>query len=121
MESSFSSVTVRVPASSANLGPGFDTLGMAITLYNTWTFRLSPDANHHIIGFGDALETSHPNDSLLLEAAQELAWQTGFGDLPPLSIEADIRIPVQRGLGSSASAVDRWTHGREYAFWVWSL
>lgn len=105
MDTSFSSVTVRVPASSANLGPGFDTLGMAVTLYNTWTFRLSPDDKHHIIGFGDPLTTQNLKDSLLLEAAQELAWQTGFGDLPPLSVEADIQIPVQRGLGSSASAV----------------
>ncbi len=105
MEPSFSSVTVRVPASSANLGPGFDTLGMAVTLYNTWTFRPSPDENHHITGFGEPLTTRHTNDSLLLEAAQELSLQTGFGDLAPLSVEADIRIPVQRGMGSSASAV----------------
>ncbi|MBC8139475.1 MAG: homoserine kinase [Fibrella sp.] len=105
MDSRFSSVTVRVPASSANLGPGFDTLGMAITLYNTWTFRPSPDDQHHISGFGEPLTTAHVKDSLLLEAAQELAMQTGFGDLPPLSVEANIQIPVQRGLGSSASAV----------------
>ncbi|MBC8143342.1 MAG: homoserine kinase [Armatimonadetes bacterium] len=105
MQTKFSSVSVRVPASSANLGPGFDTLGMAISLYNTWTFRPSLDDLHHVTGFGEAIDSSHTNDSLILEAAQELAMQYGFGDLPPLSIEADIHIPVQRGLGSSASAV----------------
>lgn len=105
MEPKYASVTVRVPASSANLGPGFDTLGMAVTLYNEWTFRPSPDHSHHVTGFGEPLATTHAGDSLILEAAQELAWQHGFGDLPPLSVEANIQIPVQRGLGSSASAV----------------
>ena len=36
-------VTVRVPATTANLGPGFDTLGLALALYNTLTFEKLPE------------------------------------------------------------------------------
>ena len=37
------SVTVRVPATSANCGPGFDSLGLALTLYNEFTFTISDE------------------------------------------------------------------------------
>src|SRR5450432_1600615 len=98
-------VTVRVPATSANLGPGFDTLGMALTLYNTFTFRVSPDDYHHISsieGETPPLSTTAPEYSLILYAA----WHTAvkkFGSLPPMSVHVDANIPTERGLGSSAT------------------
>lgn len=96
--------SVRVPATSANLGPGFDTLGMALTLYNTFTFRASPDDRHHVTGLDEPLDTTHPGDNLILEAAEQVAVQMGHDALPPLSVHVEAHIPQQRGLGSSASA-----------------
>ena len=102
-------ITVRVPATSANLGPGFDTLGLALGLYNTVTIRTAIDDNRvldervRISGEGaEVLATDESN--LAYSSAQKLfnfvMAPSGF----QFSMEMHNEIPLSRGLGSSAAA-----------------
>lgn len=98
------SVTVTVPATTANLGPGFDCLGLALTLYNRVTFTdAAATFAIHISGEGaDWLPTDESN--LVWQAAQRLfetvdKWPAGT------QIELENGIPAGSGLGSSAAAV----------------
>ncbi len=97
------SVTVRVPASTANLGPGFDCLGLALNLYNTIT--LAPAAVTEVTvtgqGMGQLPETEH---NLVLRAASALAARAGL-TRPGWRWEAHNDIPLARGLGSSSAAI----------------
>ena len=99
--------TVLVPATSGNVGPGFDVLGLALSLWNETDFILpaeGEDWSAEIVGEGaDFLprDASH----LTLRAVQRV--YEFVGEEPPraLKIRARNRIPVSSGLGSSASAV----------------
>ncbi len=96
-------VTIQVPATTANLGPGFDCLGMALDLWNTITMEVAEDAEITINGEGAAdLPTSH--DNLVYRAAVHLFHCVGE-EVPHLSISCHNRIPLKRGLGSSAAAI----------------
>jgi homoserine kinase len=100
-----SSVSVRVPASSANLGPGFDALGLALGWYDDLTATLVPD---------DALDIDVDGVGLGLVPLDERhlvvrAMVDTFAELdlprPGLSLRCVNRIPHGRGFGSSAAAV----------------
>jgi homoserine kinase len=99
------SVSVRVPATSANLGPGFDALGVALTLYNRFHFAPATDGVTRATFSGESADelASAPN-CLTLRAARALAETVGR-PLPPVLIHIENAIPLQRGLGSSASAI----------------
>lgn len=96
-------VVVRVPASTANLGPGFDSLGMALSLY-AWV-DLAPAAETAVTLYGDNL-AGVPRDksNLIYEVAQSVFARAGVS-LPELAIGIRSDIPLTRGLGSSASAI----------------
>jgi homoserine kinase len=95
--------TVRVPASSANLGPGFDALGMALSLYLECRFRESAHLSISVAG-RDAELISRGDDNLIWQAALTVA--EGVGEtLPPIELEIDNGIPLGKGLGSSAAAL----------------
>ncbi len=97
-------VTVRVPASSANLGPGFDTLGLALCLYNRMTVGLSDGPTRvEVRGEGEGVLESGP-DNLVVRAAHRLYAEVGQAP-PPLSVRLENAIPVSRGLGSSSTAI----------------
>ncbi|WP_257351991.1 homoserine kinase [Pseudalkalibacillus decolorationis] len=94
---------IRVPASTANLGPGFDSVGLALNRYLTLTI-----SHHHrweVIALSQSLE-QFPNDDT--NYIVRIAIETGaaFGvDLPPCLVEVKSDIPLARGLGSSAAAI----------------
>lgn len=95
--------TVRLPASSANLGPGFDALGLALTLYLTCRFRRSDSF---------LIRVSGRNADLIPATEDNLIWQTALrvaadvnGTLPPIELEIENDIPLGKGLGSSAAAL----------------
>jgi homoserine kinase len=97
--------TVRVPATSANLGPGFDALGLALGLYDVVEVEVRPDGVEvEVVGEGEGqvpLDRSH----LVVRAMDVAAQQWGIAPAPGLRLTAHNAIPHGRGLGSSAAAV----------------
>ncbi|MCF4006937.1 homoserine kinase [Corynebacterium uropygiale] len=96
-------VRVRVPASSANLGPGFDTLGIALSLYDVVEVEVIEDGLEvEIHGEG---EEDLPRDATHLVVKALMSGLKAAGvSAPGLKVECTNAIPQSRGLGSSASA-----------------
>lgn len=99
------SVTVRVPATTANLGPGFDCLGLALDLWNKSTFTLGDGGiGVRVRGEGaDGLPTNARN--LMARAFLDLYRRQGKPEPAGLHIRCENDIPLGSGLGSSAAAV----------------
>src|SRR4051794_5748322 len=96
--------TVRTPATSANLGPGFDSLGLALTLYDHTPARITP-AGHTVTITGEGAGEL-PEDAEHLVVRSMLAAFDELGERPPgLAVECVNRIPQARGLGSSSAAL----------------
>jgi homoserine kinase len=97
-------VQVRVPASTTNLGPGFDALGMALQLYNRIRLRETDGPTRvEVLGEGAGnLETGAEN--LVYRAVERLCREVGSA-APSLEIHLENAIPVSRGLGSSSTAI----------------
>ena len=95
-------ISVRAPATTANLGPGFDCLGLALDIWNETSFE---------IGHSDLSISGEGENELVLDLDNLL--YRGFAkpfeiigrDVPAVSIKAKNEIPVGRGLGSSAAAI----------------
>jgi homoserine kinase len=99
------SVSVKVPATTANLGPGFDTLGLALSLYDELevTVSAAPGVRVEVIGVG---EGEVPTDETNLVARSIAHVFEHFGiPLPGLDLTAHNVIPHSRGLGSSGAAI----------------
>ncbi|HXG33134.1 MAG TPA: homoserine kinase [Bryobacteraceae bacterium] len=93
---------LRVPASSANLGPGFDALGLALGIYLECRFR--PSEALRICASGrDAALISTGEDNLIWQTAQAVARGTRRA-LMPAELDIHNEIPIGKGLGSSAAA-----------------
>ncbi len=90
---------VLVPATSANLGPGFDTLGCALELYNIFTFKKSDELR--FIGFDE----KYANENNLVYTSYAYVFNYLKKEIINVSIEVSSNIPETRGLGSSSSCV----------------
>jgi homoserine kinase len=115
-------ITVHVPATSANLGPGFDSVGLALMLANSFTVkRLPEDSASSGVRYSEHPESFYPlglaemtpqqaSSHLMTQTFQAL-WAYCHRDqstpppLPALQVETLTRIPPGRGLGSSATAI----------------
>lgn len=99
-------LTVRVPATSANLGPGFDCFGLAFDLCNEVT--IDTEAEPGVSWEGEGADELPTDGSDLVSGAmrhvEAIAEETRPFPLPPLRIHGINRIPLERGLGSSAAA-----------------
>jgi homoserine kinase len=98
-------VRVRVPATSANLGPGFDALGLALSLYDDVVVRVTdePGLSVDVAGMGAA---SVPrNGRHLVVKSMRAAFKLLGGAPDGLEVVCANRIPHGRGLGSSAAAI----------------
>ncbi len=95
-------VRVRVPATSANLGPGFDTLGLALALYNELTIAESDGVTITIRGEGEGVLAAD-EENVVVRAAR-LVFEEVRRPFRGVDIECVNRIPLSRGLGSSAAA-----------------
>ena len=94
---------VRVPASSANLGPGFDALGLALGIYLTCRFKAS--AENRIRVTGRDVDSIPPGaENLILQTARQVA-AAQRRKLPPVDLRIENDIPVGKGFGSSAAAL----------------
>ena len=102
------SVHVRVPATSANLGSGFDTVGLALDYHDELTFTLNDDPNDgiaHVIIHGEGADTLPRDETHLVVSTFRRACATfGLGRLG-FTLEATNNIPQARGMGSSAEAI----------------
>lgn len=97
-------VTVRVPATTANLGPGFDVLGLALNLYNHVEMELSPHGlTIEVEGEGQA--SIPTDDSNVVYQAACKVWNICGFTYPGIHIKLSNNIPLARGLGSSAAAI----------------
>lgn len=95
-------IKIKVPASTANLGPGFDTLSLALDWYNEFTFKVTKEG----------LKINQLNSKTLPEDSTNLVYKSfcePFKKLkkpiPGIELEINSQIPLSSGLGSSASAV----------------
>ncbi|GAA3905452.1 homoserine kinase [Actinoplanes auranticolor] len=97
-------VRVRTPATSANLGPGFDALGLALTLYDDLSARVTGDSwTVSVTGEGAG---ELPTDESHLVVRAMLATFDELGARPAgVAVECVNRIPQARGLGSSSAAI----------------
>lgn len=111
-----STVTVTVPATTANLGPGFDCIGAALTLYNQFKFTRLDPATERLVE-----ETTRSTPLITVRGVEQervvtdesnLAYQAflkvyqHLGQTPPaIQIEIELGVPLARGLGSSATAI----------------
>lgn len=100
-------VRVRVPASTANLGPGFDALGLALGLYDVVEVEIT-DAGLQVdvvdAGAGEPGGVPRDESHLVVRAVRQAAEHLGL-ELPGLRLTCANSIPHARGLGSSAAAV----------------
>jgi homoserine kinase len=97
-------VRVRVPATSANLGPGFDALGLALAWYDDLTARVTPRGYVVQVSGEGAGELPGNGEHLVVRAM--LATFDALGGRPPgLAVDCVNRIPQARGLGSSSAAI----------------
>jgi homoserine kinase len=95
--------SLRVPASSANLGPGFDALGLALGVYLECRFRQSNRLDIRVEG-RDAETISTGEDNLIWQTALAVARDTRV-TMPPIELRIHNDIPIGKGLGSSAAAL----------------
>lgn len=96
-------VKVKVPATTANLGPGFDTMGMALDLYNTVEMELTDQLEISVFGQG-ADDIARDETNIVYQAAAIAFTKANF-NFKSLKIKLTNDVPVARGLGSSAAAV----------------
>lgn len=107
-------VSVKVPATTANLGPGFDCMGLALPVYNTVTIEetVLPGTGIEINVIADedstdefSLEHIPMDENSIIYKAVELLYNS-IGQTPSeLKINIHSQIPIARGLGSSASVI----------------
>jgi homoserine kinase len=95
-------VHVRVPATSANLGPGFDALGLALALYNEVTASESDTVSVRIEGEGAGRLSTGPENVVARGVRQ--AYEAAGRPFKGVSLVCVNRVPTARGLGSSAAA-----------------
>ncbi len=97
-------VRVRVPATSANLGPGFDALGLALTLYDDVEAWVSPSGLSIEIA-GEGADLAAAGEVHLVVRAMRATFAVTGSQPPGIGLRCVNRIPHGRGLGSSAAAV----------------
>ncbi len=90
---------ITVPATSANIGPGFDAMGLALSLYNR--FEINQADRTKVLGCEE--QFAGP-DNLFLQAFRHAAGLLGIG-VPEIELTVDAEIPLARGLGSSAAMI----------------
>jgi homoserine kinase len=94
-------VVVRVPATIANLGPGFDSIGLALAWHNEVRIERRDDEVLVVTAVGSRAESIPKDASNLVLRAVEMV----MGEIPALQLNQVLAIPMGRGFGSSAAAV----------------
>ena len=100
-----STCRVRVPATTANLGPGFDCLGLALDLWNDVRFSLEGEGIEVDVRGLAAEKLPRDASNLVARAFLRLCAEAGAPAPSGLRIQCDIRVPASSGLGSSSTAI----------------
>jgi homoserine kinase len=95
-------VTIRAPATSANLGPGFDCLGLALELCNEVT--VDTDGEPGVSWSGEGAQELPTDGTDRVSRTMAAVAAAAGRELPPLALHGHNAIPLERGLGSSAAA-----------------
>jgi homoserine kinase len=98
-------VTVRVPATSANLGAGFDCLGLALEIYDGYAAQVLDEPGLDVEVAGEGANTIRKDEKNLVIASMNAAFDHMGGRPRGLALRALNAIPHGRGLGSSSSAI----------------
>lgn len=93
-------IKVKVPATSANIGPGFDSLGIALDIYNYYTIE---ETESGLVIEG--CEEKYANESNLIYLAMLKCFEKVGYQVKGIKISIESEIPVSRGLGSSAACI----------------
>ena len=99
-------IRVSAPATTANLGPGYDCLGMALDIWNTVEVEPLPGGERpsvSVSGEGERELEAGPGN--LVYRSMEFLYRELARPMPPLQVRCDNEIPLARGLGSSAAAI----------------
>jgi len=96
-------IKIRVPATSANLGPGFDCLGLALDIWNEISFEEADETTYRVTGEGAEKLNRHPKN-LLTDSLQRVFEICGK-PMKGINIQAHNSILHSSGLGSSAAAI----------------
>ncbi len=99
------SCRVRVPATTANIGPGFDCLGLALDLWNEVRFSLEGDGVVVTVDGPDPAGLPRNERNLVARAFLRFCEEAGAAAPAGLRIHCDIRVPMSSGLGSSSTAI----------------
>lgn len=94
---------ITVPGSTANLGPGFDSIGLGLSLYLNLTVSLADEWSFTHIGDNVPTDTTVENH-LIYQIARDVAAKFNH-ELPACHVEMTSELPLARGLGSSAAAI----------------
>ena len=107
-----SSVTVTVPGTTSNLGPGFDCIGAALTLYNQFKFTRLDQSPESLGNATPLITVTGAEQERVITDENNLVYQSfikfyqQLGQTPPpVNIEIELGVPLARGLGSSATAI----------------
>lgn len=99
-------VRVQVPATSANLGPGYDTLGLALERHDSVLARVVPSGlSVSVVGEAASAVADAGEKHLVVRAMRAAFDSLGAGQPPGIELRCENRIPHGRGLGSSAAAI----------------
>ena len=99
-------IRVAAPATTANLGPGYDCLGMALDLWNTVEVEPLPEgAIPSVTVSGEGVGELEDGPENLVYRSMEFLYRELGRSMPPLQVRCDNEIPLARGLGSSAAAI----------------
>ncbi|MBE5748771.1 MAG: homoserine kinase [Clostridiales bacterium] len=90
---------IKAPCSSANVGPGFDCLGIAFNIYNEFCFE--PSDKTQYVGFAER----HCNDNNMVYQAYKTTMESLAKPVLPLKISFNGKVPNARGLGSSSTCI----------------
>lgn len=96
-------VRIRVPGTCANLGPGFDCLGLSLDLWNEVHFKVGPATTYHVTGEG--AQTLNLRPANLLTRAMAALFEVCGQPMGGIEVTARNRILLSSGLGSSAAAI----------------
>ena len=98
-------VEVVVPATSANLGPGFDSMGLALSVHDHLAAMVTEDPGVLVTVEGEGAATLPAGERHLVARAMRAAWEAMGVDAPGFILRCRNAIPQGRGMGSSAAAI----------------